>query len=306
MSLRRTLLVASLLVFPFVFAAAAGAAKPDRTPPTAPSNLRITASTSTSVSLAWDAGKDNSSNWWYCLRRDGFGCIRVDPPQTTLSLSRLLPHTTFNWSVIAVDAHGNRSAASNTVTYTTPPDTSPPTAPSLSLTGTWPTRVTVAWTLSVDDTSQVGYTLLADGSRSFADRVSLRDATVLDLAPGTTHTFKVLARDAAGNTSESNVVTVTTPEASDRTPPSAPTNLRLSPESFVPEIWLAWDQSTDDIDPQAQILYDVYLNGVPKHAAIGRGDTIVYCSGEGPNTITLRAIDSSGNASAFSNELTFC
>ena len=29
-----------------------------------------------------------------------------------------------------------------------------------------------------------------------------------------------------------------------------------------PEAWLDWQQSTDDTDPQSEILYDVYLNGV--------------------------------------------
>jgi hypothetical protein len=89
-------------------------------------------------------------------------------------------------------------------------------------------------------------------------------------------------------------------------PPTAPTNLRLSSESTAPEIWLDWDQSTDDTDPQSQIMYDVYLNGVPEHAAIGSGSTIVYCRGEGPNTIAIRAVDTSGNVSELSNQLVFC
>ena len=101
-------------------------------------------------------------------------------------------------------------------------------------------------------------------------------------------------------------MSVTTPPVTDTVPPTAPTNLRLSSESAVPEIWLDWDQSTDDTDPQSQIMYDVYLNGEPEHAAIGYGETIVYCRGEGPNTIAVRAVDTSGNESAFSNEIVFC
>lgn len=113
-------------------------------------------------------------------------------------------------------------------------------------------------------------------------------------------------RDYFGNTAESNVVTVTTPAVTDTTPPTVPTNLRLSSEAVAPEIWLDWDQSTDDTDPQWQIMYDVYLNGELDHAAIGYGETITYCRGEGPNTIAIRAVDTSGNASAFSNEIVFC
>jgi hypothetical protein len=145
------------------------------------------------------------------------------------------------------------------------------------------------------------YTLLADGAPSVDGQPGYLSATFLDLRPSTTHVYKVKVRDFFGNTAESNSVTVTTPAATD---PTAPTNLRLSPESSVPEIWLDWDQSTDDSDPQSQILYDVYVNGeFAEHAAIGYGETIIYCRGEGPNTIAIRAVDTSGNASAFSNEI---
>ncbi len=52
-------------------------------------------------------------------------------------------------------------------------------------------------------------------------------------------------------------------------------------------------------------MYDVYLNGVRDHAAIGTGETITYCLGSGPTTIVLRAVDSSGNVSAPSNTIVF-
>ena len=63
------------LLLPAVPAAAAR----DRTPPTTPANLRITATTATTISLVWDASTDNSSNFWYCVQTNGGGCIRVNP-----------------------------------------------------------------------------------------------------------------------------------------------------------------------------------------------------------------------------------
>jgi chitodextrinase len=273
--------------------------------PSTPTNLRITATTDTSISLAWDASR-GSGNWWYCVSRDSLGCIRVNPPQTTLTITRLLPNTTFNYSVYAVDAQGHRSGHSNTVTYTTPPDVTPPApAPQLSTTQVYPTRVSLTWTESVDNTSQVYYTLLVDGSPYFGDAIGARAITVFDLSPGSTHVFKIIARDAYNNSVESNVLPVTTPAVTDTEPPSVPTNLRLSSESQAPEIWLDWDQSTDNVDPQSALLYDVYINGQLDHAALGRGDTITYCVAEGPNTIVVRAVDTSGNTSAPSNEIVF-
>jgi hypothetical protein len=308
MSVRRHVLVLCLLVLPLALTASAPGApkpKPGGTP-TAPSNLRITASTDTSATLAWNAGNGGGASiWWYCVRRDGLGCIRVDPPTTTIVRTPLLPGTTFNWSVDIVTSAGRRSAPTNTVSYTTPADTTPPTVPTLSVTGTWPTRVGLSWTRSTDNTSQVWYTLLADGSPYTSNHIGLQSLLVFDLAPASTHTYQVTARDAYGNTSASNVVTVTTPPKTDDVPPSTPTNLRLSSETSAPEIWLDWDVSSDDTDPQAQILYDVYVNGVPEHAALGYGDTIVYCRDTGPNTLTVRAIDSSGNASGHSNQIVF-
>jgi hypothetical protein len=118
----------------------------------------------------------------------------------------------------------------------------------------------------------------------------------------------VIARDAFGNSVESNVLTVTTPPKFDDVPPTAPTNFRLSSESTPPEIWLDWDQSTDDTDPQSQLLYEVFQNGEAdgELAALGTGEGLVYCDVEGAvNTLVIRAIDSSGNASALSNQISF-
>jgi chitodextrinase len=268
-------------------------------------NLRITASGPTSVTLAWDAASNSSSNWWYCVQSSGAGCFRVNPPQTTFTHPSLWPGTTYTFTVITVDSNGHRSAPSNAVTYTTPPDTTPPSAPVLSTTSVFPVRIGLSWTESVDNRTQVGYTLLVDGSPFFADLVGYRSIVVPYLSPSSTHAFQVVARDYFGNRAESNVLTVTTPAASEAIPPTAPTNLRLSSESSPPEAWLDWDAASDNFDPPSELLYEVFVNGVRASTSIGRVDDIVYCTETGPNTIAVRAIDTSGNVSPFSNEIVF-
>jgi hypothetical protein len=47
------------------------------------------------------------------------------------------------------------------------------------------------------------------------------------------------------------------------------------------------------------------VNGVPEHVAIGYSDELVYCRDTGPTTLTVQAIDTSGNASEHSNEILF-
>jgi chitodextrinase len=301
-------------VLAFVFVSAAPAKRPpppppppnDQQAPTTPTNLRITASSATSISLAWNPSTDNSTNWWYCVQTNGAGCFRVDPPQTTFTYPTLAPDRTTTWTVVALDAAGNRSGTSNSVTYTTPPDTTAPNpSPTLTTTAVYPTRISVSWTASVDNTSQVFYTLFVNGS-PYSETIGSRDATVLYLSPSTTYELKVNARDRYGNTAESNVLSVATPAKTDEIPPTAPANLRFSSETAPPEAWLNWDQSTDDTDLQSQILYEVYLNGERfDDGVIGYGATITYCRAEGPTEIVLRAVDTSGNVSAPSNALLF-
>jgi chitodextrinase len=273
--------------------------------PSPPSNLRITATTDTSLSLRWDASRNGSGNWWYCVSRDHNGCIRVNPPQTTITLTRLLPDTTFNYSVYAIDSRGNHSGFSNTVTYRTPPDTTAPApAPQLSLTYLRPTRIGVSWTASTDNTSQVWYTLYHNGQPHITDAIGLRWYTLFRLGQGTTHEFKVVARDRYFNVVQSNVISATTPTSTDTTPPTAPTN--LTGQLIENEAWIDWTQSTDDVDPQNDILYDTYVNGqLTQDGVLGYGSTVAYCQSFGPSTFTVRAVDSSGNVSAPSNGLLF-
>ena len=146
MSLRRTASIVAALSVGLLLNVTPASAARDRTPPTTPTALRITATTPTSISLSWNASFDKGT-FWYCVQQNGSGCYRVDPPRTTFTRPSLAPGRTHTFSVYAVDAAGNRSTNSNTVSYTTPPDTTPPSPPpTLSLTSVFPTRISVAWT----------------------------------------------------------------------------------------------------------------------------------------------------------------
>ena len=310
---RRTVVAALALVLGLAAVSAAPAKKPPPPPPppsggggggNAPSNLRITESSDTTISLAWDAGSSGSSLWWYCVVRNGEGCLRVDPPNTTFSMTKLWPGRTTTYTVVAVSSNGNRSAPSNSVTHTTPPDVTPPSpAPVVSLQAAYPTRITVSWTLAVDNITQTFHTLFVDGAP--VSEAFLSNWTVFYLQPQSTHTFKVVARDYFGNAVEGNTISVTTPPKTDNVAPTAPSNLRFNTSLTVPpELWLEWDPSTDDTDSPALILYEIYLNGVlVPDGLVGGTNTIAYCRDIGPTTVTLRAVDTSGNRSGPSNAL---
>ena len=216
-----------------------------------------------------------------------------------------MPDTTFTYVVYAINSRGHRSGNSNSVTYTTPPDVTPPApAPQLSQTYLRPTRIGVSWTASTDNTSQVWYTLYHNGEPQIWDVIGLRSYTLFNLEQGTTHEFKVVARDRYFNLAESNVISVTTPTSTDTTPPTAPTN--LTGQLIENEAWISWTQSTDDTDPPSDILYDTYVDDQrTADGILGGGSTVAYCQTFGLATFTVRAVDSSGNVSEPSNGLTF-
>jgi len=213
----------------------------------------------------------------------------------------LHPHRTYTISVQAVDRAGNRSPASNVVTYTTPPDTTPPTAPVLSATSVRPNWVSLQWTQSTDNTSQVWVTLLMDGAPTAINNwIGARTHTALDLQPSSTHSFQVTVRDSFGNANQSNVLTVTTPPVTDTVPPTAPTNLYVF-DGGCPEAWMSWTAATDNVD--TTLLYEMYVDGSLEERGLGGTSTVIYVD-PGTHTFVLKAVDGSGNRSGPSNAYT--
>ncbi|MEU6220780.1 carbohydrate binding domain-containing protein [Streptomyces sp. NPDC047022] len=89
-------------------------------------------------------------------------------------------------------------------------DTQPPTAPgNLASTGKTSSSVSLSWSASSDNVGVTAYDIYSGANRVLS--VSGTSATVGGLAPSTSYTFTVKARDAAGNVSAaSNAVAVTT------------------------------------------------------------------------------------------------
>jgi endoglucanase len=101
-----------------VFGAEPGGGQQDTQPPTVPANLRVTATTSSSVSLAWDASTDDVSGvTGYQVFR---GATQVGSPTgLTFTDTNLAASTTFSYTVRAVDGTAKVSAASAPVSATT-------------------------------------------------------------------------------------------------------------------------------------------------------------------------------------------
>lgn len=126
--------------------------------------------------------------------------------------------------------------------------------------------------------------------------------TVSGLAPNTTYSFTVKARDAAGNVSAaSNALSATTlaEDVPDTEPPTAPTGLAVMGKTST-SVNLSWTASTDNVGVTG---YEVYVNGASTPSATTTGATSVTVSGLVPNTtysFTVKARDAAGNVSAAS------
>jgi hypothetical protein len=300
----------------------ASAAKADKTAPTTPTNLVVTAVTENTVSLKWSPSTDNSGKFSYRVKVNSLTSAysvleTASQAQSTYTVSYLVPFGSYSFAVYAVDGSGNRSSDSNLVTANTPGDTIPPSAPVLQATTLGPSQVQLTWTKSVDNIPNYccSYAFSRNGS-PLTQNINTADAPsgslsviIRHLPPGTVNTFTVTAIDFTGrNSTTSNSASAQTWPSIDTTPPSVPTNLHvISLDTGGGEGWLGWTQSTDDTDAQNNIEYEIYVNGVLSPLPVSAGidfDFVYTLPGVCQNTFTVKAVDKSGNTSAASAPVT--
>ncbi|MCZ8167839.1 MAG: reprolysin-like metallopeptidase [Flavobacterium sp.] len=183
----------------------------DTQAPTAPT-LSASGTTGTSTNLSWTGATDNVAVTGYDVFQGA--TLLGSTVATTFAVTGLTPATTYSFTVRAKDAAGNVSVASNAVSVTTTaPDTTAPTAPTLSASGTTSTSTNLSWTGATDNVAVTGYDVFR-GTTLIGSTANTTFA-VTGLTAATTYTFNVRAKDAAGNVSvNSNTVTVTTLTAS--------------------------------------------------------------------------------------------
>ncbi len=277
-------------------------------PPTASSfNLRVTGNTSWSASFAWDAKTGTAS---YRIR-DNWG-REISVPGTQTSVTWRYPHpplhngATYSFSMYAVDAAGNKSGGSNTVTVSLPLDKQAPTVPAFSVTSVGTRHISLAWS-STDDSPFISSRVYKDGvpiRNGGLTWVSETSTTFTLLEPGTTYTFTAEAKDRFVNESGGNLSALSPPfsvttrvnDGSDVTAPTAPSAVWAEPNGGGTEIQVMWGASTDNVTPQKVIVYEIHVNGVHDNTAIGTTQTHAY-GVFGDNVVTVIAIDEAGNRS---------
>jgi uncharacterized repeat protein (TIGR03806 family) len=258
---------------------------PDTTPPSAPTNVRAVAQSSSAILLSWEASTDASGISAYRIFRDGSVTPLATVGGSTLTFmdTQLVADRQYTYTVRALDGvaptpnESVASAAASARTLVTP-DTTPPTVPTgVVATAQGASSILVTWAASTDDSGIFGYTVYRDGVQ--VGLVSTRSFTDTGLAASTTYAYTVRATD---NASPANVsaasapVSATTqapPPPTDTTPPSVPQNVTAAALSGS-SIQVSWSASTDNASGVAS--YRVYRNGNATPVGIVNSPTTTF------------------------------
>ena len=139
--------------------------------------------------------------------------------------SNLASAHTYGYTVAALDAAGNRSAASATATVSTPDSQAPTVPQGVNADGSGSLQVTVTWNASTDDVGVTSYAIIRDGTQIGTVNGTTLSYIDRGVAPGQ-HTYSVAALDAAGNRSNASATAGAT--SADTQAPTVPQDVRAN------------------------------------------------------------------------------
>jgi chitodextrinase len=168
----------------------------DTIAPSTPGSPAVAATGASTARFTWTASTDNVGVTGYRVSRGGV--VRGTVTTTQFNDTGLVPGTTYQYSVVALDAATNVSGAA-TKSFTMPqPDTTAPTAPAnLRATSLTKARAYLAWNASTDAVGVTGYRVYRNGALV----ATTTGLTWSDARQRVQSTYKVVAFDAAGNVS---------------------------------------------------------------------------------------------------------
>lgn len=208
---------------------------PGGDPPARPEGLVAEAISGSRIDLEWEAvgddddgDDDGSAVAGYYIYRDGGNAPHDSTAGTQYSDTGLAAFTEYTYRISAVSAGGIEGALSDPATARTL-DGSPPGAPQgLTAAAAGARVVELAWDAAEDPESGVSrYLIYRDGDATPIDSTTATEYTDGTVEPQTSYSYHVAARNGAGlEGPTSATVEVTTPAATDESPPSTPADFR--------------------------------------------------------------------------------
>ncbi|WDF64514.1 DUF5977 domain-containing protein [Flavobacterium sp. KACC 22763] len=178
-------------------------------------------------------------------------------------------------------------------------DNVPPSASVLAASSITSNSLKLSWTAATDNLGVVGYEIYQNNIFLAPTTADTIQYDVTGLSPNTSYSYYVKAKDAAGNSSTSNTITATTNAATaDTTAPTVPANFWCVPVGSD-NVHLEWTPSEDEDSP---INYELSRGFYGSFVVLKKNPDTFYSDrvlSNGTYTYRLRAIDPSGNASAY-------
>jgi len=267
---------------PSVATAPVQATPTDLTAPAVPTGLAATGGDG-QVSLTWTANTEPDLATYRVLQ-DGVEVATVTG--TTWTASGLTNDQATSFALVAVDTHGNRSAASAPV-GATPTDLIAPAAPTGLATDRGDGQVTISWAPSTEP-DVVAYRVLRDG----VEVATVTGTTYTDtgLTDDTAYRYTVVAVDGHGNASAPSTGVDGTP--TDLTAPAAPAD--LTAQRGDGQVVLGWAAG----DEPDLARYAVLRDGVQIATVTGTSFTDTGLANDTTYRYAVVAVDGHDNRSA--------
>jgi len=229
---------------------------PDITPPVI-SNIQVSNITLTSALITWTTDENADSIVHYGTTTN-YQWLAGDSATSTkthsVSLTNLLPGTTYHYKVTSKDTSGNISESSD-ATFSTQPDTTPPTISNVSSPVVDRNSATITWNTDEPATSKVEYSTSSDLSNStttseITDPRLEHSVIIPNLLSQETYYYRAISRDIAGNIATSDIYSFTTKaEKEDVTAPIiSSVNISSISQTSVTITWTTNEDSNSLID----------------------------------------------------------
>ena len=165
-------------------------------------------------------------------------CIRDrNTTVTNFIVNGLQLGNSYNFTAIAKDLANNISNSSNIANATTVDVTAPSIPSNILISNIKQTSLDIAWSSATDNVSVTGYEILNGGT--IIGFITETSFSVSGLSENTNYDFTIIAKDAAGNSTESNLIFTTTL--------AQPTNTStILSESYFESGWDNWIDGGND------------------------------------------------------------